>query len=200
MPISQTDIANQALARIGAPPIMDLLDESSKGATLVRSAYNIVVEEVARAAEWNCLKRRANLAQNTTGPEFGWTYSYPLPAGCLRVVKLNGLEGHPDDDFEVEGRDLLTDADTAKIEYIFSETDTNKWDALFTNAVVVLLAARIATAFRQDEGVTQGLISEYERVALPRARQRDFGERRKPHRDPGLDSRWINSRFSSTNG
>lgn len=204
MALSRTDIANQALARVGARPIMDLDDEDLPTARTCKSVFDATIEEVGRSAEWNCLKARENLAQLSEVPAFGWAYQYQLPTGCLKLVKLNGTDSDsdPGDEYEIEGKKLLTDAEEAKIQYIKFKTDTNEYDSLFIDALVVLLAAKIAVPIRGGDYTEMAgrLLAEYETVKLPRARKRDAAERKRKWYNPASESRFISSRRFSTNG
>jgi hypothetical protein len=181
---------------------MSIDDEDSKSARVCLNAYEATVREVSRAGEWNCLKTRTTLARLTAAPAFEWAYQFQLPTNFISLIELNGVEykGEPQDDWEIEGRLLLTDAETANVRYIAFVEDTGIWDSLFTNAVVVLLASRIAVPIRQDEGMASALLSEYERVALPKARMKDGNEQRKRRHDPCEGSRFLDARYFSTNG
>lgn len=199
---SKTDIANMALHRVGAQRIMDLSDADSKSARVLRDFFEPAIREVGRLAEWQCLKDRATLTQLTDTPAFGWDYAYQLPATFLRLVKLNGVayRGEPSDDHEIEGRRLLTDADTADIEFIAYKEETADYDPLFVKAVVAKLAAEIAVPIRQDEALAARLMAEFEQIALPKARTKSSGERRGRRFDPTAECSFVNSRFNSTNG
>jgi len=202
MALSQTQVCNLALGRVGAQSIMSIDDEDSKGARVCLNAYEATVREVSRAGEWNCLKKRATLARLTAAPAFEWAYQFQLPVDFISLTELNGVEykDEPQDNWEIEGRLLLTDAEIAQVRYISYVEDTGIWDSLFTNAVVVLLASKIAVPIRQDEGMASALLSEYERVALPKARMKDGNEQRKRRHLPTEGSRFIESRYYSTNG
>lgn len=203
MALSKTDIANQSLGRVGAPPIMSLEDQDSKSAREVKLVFEQSVRELGRSAEWNCLKARANLAQSDV-PAFGWSYSYLLPADFIRLVKLNGTTGddYPGDEWEIEGLSLLTDEEEAKIQYIAYKDDSNVYDPLFVDALVVLIASKIAVPLRGGDysEMAAGLRREYETVTLPRARQKDASERKRKRYDPTSECKWIWARHSSTNG
>jgi len=200
--LTKTDIANLALHRVGAQRIMDLNEKGSKGARVMRDLYEPAVRELGRMAEWQCLKDRATLGRLATAPAFGWTYAYQLPATFIRLVKLNGTEyrGEPQDDHEIEGLKLLTDAEEAKIEFVAFKEDANEFDALFVKALVAKLAAESAVPLRQDETLAVRLMQEFETLALPKARSRTAGERRAKRFDPAKESNFVNSRWNSTNG
>jgi hypothetical protein len=199
---SKTDIANMALGRVGAQRIMDLNDDSSKSARVVRDFFEASVREVSRLAEWQCLKQRATLTRLAQAPEFGWTYAYQLPVEFIRLVKLNGVDyrGQPGDDHEVEGRTLLTDHEEAKIEFIAYKEETADYDPLFVKAIVAKLAAEIAVPIRQDEGLAARLMQEFEQIALPKARVKSSGERKLKRFDPTAECSFTQARFNSTNG
>lgn len=200
MPLTQTEICNQALSRIGAKTIMSIDDDDSKSAAACLNIWEATVSEVTRMGEWSCLRKRATLVQLTTPPAFEWLYQYQLPGDLIKVLELNGVEyhGEPQDEWEIEGRLLLTDASEAKLRYVAYVEDTTQWDSLLTNAVVVLLAAKLAVPIRQDEQMMIALMNEYQRT-LGAARMQDGGERKRHRFNPTTLSRWVNARYGSTN-
>lgn len=104
MASTSTDIANQALRRIGAATISDITSTTEKGALVANEFYADTVKEVSRAHPWNCLKRRATLKAFGKEPAFEWGYRYALPSDFLRMEKLNGVNAwEPQDFFEIEG-------------------------------------------------------------------------------------------------
>ena len=148
---STVDIANFALNNLGASNITTL-DENSKAARIINQRYDAVRDAVFRAHPWNCLIRRAQLAQETDTPVFGYAKQYALPTEpfCLRVLEFsNGSLSYPQDNmtsntggpvFVIEGRKLLTDEGTARIKYIGRVTDPkNMMPALSKHLRHVLL-------------------------------------------------------------
>jgi len=203
MAVSKTDICNNAIGRIGAQRIMDIDDQASKSARICKNAYEITLREVLRLAPWNFAKDRVQLAELSAAPVFGWAKQYQLPTDFIRMVKFNDLEAwqdSPDDFFEIEGKRVLTDEETARIEYIKYVDDPNQYDALFTKALVVLLAAEIAVPIRQDEGLAAKMLAEFQQLKLPAARKADGNERKRRRFDPTAESRFVQSRYYSTNG
>lgn len=202
MALTTTDIANQALIRIGSERIMSLTDDKSKGAVTARVLYTQTLDELARAAEWNSLKKRAELARLTDAPLFGWAYQYQLPADFVDIAQFNGVRcWHVEvENWAIEGDKLLSNAEQAQVIYVALVENPANYDAMFTAAFVTLLAAKLAVAIRQDTGLAESLMSEYYRVTLPRARMKDANQGRKPAYDPTAHSSFIHSRFRSTRG
>lgn len=163
---STVDIANFALNIIGASNISSL-DENSKPARLVNQRYEGVRDAVFRSHPWNCLIRRAELAQEVDTPAFGYSKQYALPTDpfCLRVLEFsNGSLSYPQDNmfsntggpvFVIEGRKLLTDSGTARIKYIARVTDPNEYDAGLTEALAARLAMELAYAITGSTSVVQ---------------------------------------------
>ncbi len=170
---STVDIANYALNMIGASNISSF-DENSKAGRLVNQRYANARDAVFRSHPWNCLIRRAELAQETTAPAFGYTYQYPLPTDpyCLRVLEFsNGSLSYPQDNmfsnrggpvFVVEGRKLLTDEGTVRIKYVARVTDPNEYDASLIETIAARLAMEIAYAITGSTTVVQLVSAMYD--------------------------------------
>jgi len=193
---SKTDIASQALLRIGQNVINDLDDTSDPTARIAKVFYQDVVREVTRSHGWNCLKSRANLALNTQPPSFGWVSSFTLPTECVRLITVNGYDdSYVQDIYEIEGRNILTDAVECKITYIPYTPDTTKYDPLLVQAIVTLLASRLASKIGKDDRLSQTLLSEYHQVSLPKAQKIDGNEQKRRRYNPSAHSTWVRSRF-----
>jgi len=170
---SQVDIANYALNLIGASNISSLT-EDSKAARIVNQRYESVRDTVFRAHPWNCLIRRAELAQSTTSPAFGYAYQYAIPTDpyCLRVLEFsNGSLSYPQDNmfsntggpvFVIESRNLLTDEGTARIKYVARITDPQQYDANLIDVLAARLAMEVAYAISGSTTMVQLTSSMYE--------------------------------------
>lgn len=147
---SDVGIVNSALVKIGADTITSLTDDSEE-ARAANAQYAKLRDEVLRGHPWNFAVERVQLAQFGTDPAFGYAKQYQLPADCLRVL------GMSDDtiQFEIEGRKLLTDEETAKIRYIKQVTDPNEFDSFFRETLALRLAADLAYTL-----VNSGTLSE----------------------------------------
>ena len=186
--------------RIGQNVINDIDDTSDPTARIAKVFYEDVVKEVLRSHPWNCLKRRAVLAKNTTGPDFGWENSFTMPTECHRLITVNGYDSdYVQDYYEIEGRDILTDAEECKITYVLYSEDTTKYDALLIQAIVTLLASRLASKIGKDDQLSQALLTEYTRVSLPRAQKVDGNEQKRRAYVPSAHSSWVKARYIQPN-
>jgi hypothetical protein len=152
-------------------------------------------------------------ATSGSGTLFGWAYGYALPADYILVTALNG---NSVDDYEALSDEydiyivqstngsnqlaLFTDQATADVEYVANITDITMWDPLFSAAFVCLLASYLSTALRKDDGKLYNLLREqYTRDYLPKARVKDAGEKKPRRYYPVSESRFVLSRWNSTN-
>mgnify|MGYP003136795698 FL=1 len=152
---SAVDISNAALNTLGATNIISLTEDSKAG-RLINQRYELVRDAVFRSHNWNSLIKRSELSQDSVAPAFGYTFKYPLPADCLRVLEFsNGTLMYPQDNmtdntggpvYVIEGRDLLTDEGTVFIKYIARIEDPNLYDTLLVDTIAARLAFEICYA------------------------------------------------------
>ncbi len=171
---STVSIVNNALNIIGGSNITEL-EENSKTARVMNQMYESIRDDVFRAHPWNCLIRRANLAQSVDTPAFDYAYQYALPTDpyCLRVLEFqNGSMTYPYENlvgqgnkpfFVIEGRNILTDSGTARIKYIARITDPTQYDAGLISVLAARLASEAAYAITGSTSVVQLADALYER-------------------------------------
>ena len=149
---SIVDICNSALNLLGASTI-SALTEDSKNARLCNQRYPAVRNRVFRSHNWNCLIKRIQLAQDSTGPVVEYTYGYTLPTDCLRVLKIhNGTTDSIESnlDYKVEGRKIVTDEGTIYLVYIALDTDPNTYDSYLAESISHQLAADLCYAITNN--------------------------------------------------
>ena len=149
---SIVDICNRALNLLGASTI-SALTEDSKNARLCNQRFEPVRNRVFRSHNWNCLIKRIQLAQDSTGPVVEYTYGYTLPTDCLRVLKIHN--GTTDSiasnlDYKVEGRKIVTNEGTIYLVYIALDTDPNTYDSYLAESISHQLAADLCYAITNN--------------------------------------------------
>jgi len=139
-------------------------------------------------------------AQTGAGYPSTFAYRYPLPADFVKLASLNDQNGSSFEiPWEIMGRDLFTNDTQAVIKYVANIADTTIYDSLFVNALVFMLASKLATTLRQDSGaITQQMLAYY-RAALSEARLKDGNEKKARRFNPVANSRFVSSRYASTN-
>ena len=158
---STVDICNSALNLLGASTI-SALTEDTKNARLCNQRYEPIRNRVFRSHNWNCLIKRVELAQDSTGPVIEYTYGYTLPSDCLRVLKVHN--GTTDSiasalDYKVEGRKIVTDEGTIYLVYVALDTDPTNYDSYLYEAVSHQLAADLAYAITNNSTLANQYMS-----------------------------------------
>ena len=157
---SVVDICNSALNLLGASTI-SALTEDTKNARLCNQRYEPMRNRVFRSHNWNCLIKRVQLAQDSTGPVVEYTYGYTLPSDCLRVLKIHN--GTTDSiktalDYKLEGRNVVTDEGTVYLIYIALDTDPNNYDAYLRETISHQLGADLAYAITNNATLAKNLM------------------------------------------
>lgn len=184
--VSVVGIVNSGLIKLGADTITALTDDSAE-ARAANAQYEKLRDEVLRAHPWNFAVARARLARLAEAPPFGFAWQYQLPSDCLRVLLLN--DGIPA--YEVEGRRILTDEESAELVYLRQVTDPNEYDALFREALAYRVAADLAYPLANSTTLAGAMMQLY-REALALARAVDGQESGARHT---LDaSAWLDAR------
>ncbi len=174
-------VCNAALARLGEARISDLEEDTAAGRAC---ALNLPLarDEVLRAHWWNFATERAELSRLAEAPLFGYAYAYQLPVQCLRVLEVNGVSGSgaPDAEWEIEGGKLLSDEPGVHVRFIKQVTDLDLFDPLALEALVVLMAAKVAPAIQGGSTAKAAeLKEEFVRMVAPLARRVDGNESRR---------------------
>ena len=157
--MKKEDVYNLALGRVGAARYAD---GSPQGEHCVRE-YEGALNELLCAGRWSFATRAEMLCGC---PRETGTY-YALPDDCIRLLECR--EPH----WELMGRELVVEGDgpeRLRITYLTRDLDELPDHApLFIDALVCLLAAKIAPGVTGDFNLTQALRQEYHSVALPAA-------------------------------
>ncbi len=183
MSTTETNICNRALGRLGQERILSL-DDTGAGARACQLHFEGTRDEVLRSHRWNFATKRTALSRLAEAPAFGWLYQYTLPADFIRALEVNGTEDGKGRPWVVEGGNLMTNEGAVNLVYICRETNVQKWDALFQEALTLKLAMKLATVLRGSSSQVADFGEEYTRLTAPLARRIDAneGRERKPLR------------------
>lgn len=154
---SDTDFVNDALNMVGENRVssLDNTVNSAKISTAVGFLPR-VKRAVLRAHDWNCARRRAELATVTNASLGEWSYAYRLPPDCLAVRRF--VSDIPEVAFakfsvELDSENkhvLYTNYGVNKLVFTGELFDVNRWDALCFDAGATRLAIDFASVFPRD--------------------------------------------------
>ena len=168
--VSTVDICNRGLQKLGERKITSL-DDDVKAARECKRAFDLVRDAVFRDHPWNSVMARASLPKLSDAPAWGFANQFQLPVDCLRVV-----EADTTDDWQVEGRRVLSDAGAPlNILYVRQETDPAQYDLLLVETLAARLAAELAEVLTQSNTKKEMAERQYLDL-LARARRADAQE------------------------
>jgi hypothetical protein len=169
--ITEINIINSALIKLGIDIINSRTQDNNKAARTMNQLYDLKRQELLRMHPWNFATSRQSLALLTTDPAFEYSYEFQLPDDCLRVVRIN----NPYQEYKIEGRTILTNSSTCDIIYIADIDDTSLFDPLFASALADFLAFKAALSLTGSTAIQAQLGQEFQ-VALRTAKQIDGQE------------------------
>ncbi len=147
---SKEDVASQALARLGEPPISSF-SEATETAEKVSQLYESTILSLLGKYDWNWASRRVALSiDGALTPANEWRHAFLMPTlrldrvgNPVRVYNSTALRAPEIFDYELEGKHLLTNNTTIVIEYIQRKAES-LWPGYFEELAVEALAARLA--------------------------------------------------------
>jgi hypothetical protein len=157
---SVAEIGANALRLLADRSITSLEDDSER-ARLVNALWPQARDASLRAHGWRFARKRAQLQLLQAAPLWEYSKAYQLPTNpwCLRVLKtsLDDL----DIAWTLEGRTLVTDAETVKILYVARVEDPGEYDASFEAAVTARLAADLAYPVTRSVDLAKDMLKLY---------------------------------------
>lgn len=156
--MSQLDICNSALIKLGAEPIDDL-SENTKAAKLCASQYPRIKARVLKNHPWKFAVKRDTLTANGNVPIYEYEQEFDLPADMIRLL---GIEDGDFLRFQLEGTKLLANVQEINIKYIH-DVDEADMPQDFQEVLAYGLAKEICYALVQEAGYKEMLDAEYEK-------------------------------------
>lgn len=169
---SAVQICSNALLLLGDRPISSF-DEDFDRATLASNLWGNARQAVLRGHPWNCATKRVALAPDVVVPAYDWAYQFSLPGDFLRVLYVGQADAP--DDYKIEGRKILSDANPLYLEYVFDNEDVASWDALLVEAMQRYMAFAMAYPITKSNTTREAMMQEYQAL-LRQARAVDGQE------------------------
>ncbi len=105
-------------------------------------------------------------------PSSEWNYKYAKPSDSITIFELNGykINSMRDNVFDIENDYIVTNEidtnDEIYISYTQQITDPTKFSILFTQILVLMIAARVCMPITQDKGLQASLLDRVKRKML----------------------------------
>lgn len=156
MATSIVGICNIALGNLGANLISSLTEDTPE-ATLCNVHWDNVRRSLLSTHPWNFAIKRQQLTALGTAPAFGYAYQYQLPSDCLRVLRVED-----NDDYKLEGRTILTDADACYLKYVYDNLDVASWSDPFVDLAATRMQLELAYGITKSTSQKEQAMQLYE--------------------------------------
>lgn len=193
MALSQTEIVNLALTRLGQDRVISIGDDV-EAARVMRSLWDFTRDAVLASYPWKFAIKRTSLPALADAPAYGWARQFTVPEECLRLVQVGddyvfytGLL----ETFQLEGGVIMTDeAAPLRLRYVERVTNVGLWPVLFGRVVAMQLAIDACEKLTTSSAKQTALNDAYA-LAVAQARKQSAIER-PPQRAENSD--WLNAR------
>ncbi|MCK8787095.1 hypothetical protein M0638_22220 [Roseomonas sp. NAR14] len=175
MPDTAIDIANRALARVGADDIVSLDDDSAEGRACQREYEGVVREALTVPGgapyRWRFASKQALLTRLQDTPPGRWAYAYQDPSDVLAVHAVT--QGDVPVTYDRYDDKVFTDALTSAagdlvMDYTFRPNEA-MWPGYFTAGVVRDLAVKLAIGLREDTSLARMVAQTFDWAGARRA-------------------------------
>ena len=149
MPITQVDIANEALDLVGASTILSLNDPTPEARIVARQLW-ATVDRVLQSYPFACALKRATLDADPAISRPN-VQAFRLPADCLRthLVKADRWQQE-----HIDGQRCLTVEDggtkSLAVTYVARLSDPNQLDPLVRELIALELGIKIAASLTES--------------------------------------------------
>lgn len=205
--LGAVDICNMALARTGGGKEEERifsLGQSTSTAAWCRLFYPHCRNMVFERWDWHQASEFAGLGAALTGssiPEAAdWDFVFNLPTDFISLVSQTAESNHElFFKYRISQGKLFTndltnnDEDSAYIEYLQKNTNASSYGSILTEAIVVLLASKLAGPVAKDDVLARTLLTEYETLALVNAKASNQSS--KEDVDEQGETTWLNARL-----
>ena len=155
---TKLEIYNMALSAARSQGNLASLTQETRGRLECDRWYNLVIDVTQEAAYWPCCKTRTTLEDGAEeiGHDFG--YSHALPQDFLRPWYLADFGRFSLESKEDETQ-LFTDCEDTILYYAKRVTDTVRWPAAMTQAIVYGLAYKVCEPLSGKDTLVDRLLT-----------------------------------------
>jgi hypothetical protein len=138
---TKLEVINLALNLLGEEEQISDLSENTKNARVARLVYDPTFLAFLGEHSWNFAIKRVHLQTVALpAPIYEWERKFTLPADCIDVVRLGEQRDWWRPEYQIEGRDVLTNELTIYLTYKSSDVDIQNAHPLFIKALSAYLA------------------------------------------------------------
>lgn len=155
MAMTAIEICSTALLKLGARAISSF-SEASTEADVARGLYAVTRDGLLATYPWSFTQAQLALAAGPTAPTADFAHAFALPADCLRVLSAGVGTAGRGLDYRIQGRELLTDADSLTLTYQRSVPEADL-PPFFVTALIARLAAELCIPLTESAARAENL-------------------------------------------
>jgi hypothetical protein len=174
--VADIDICNAALAKLGETSILARTDNNTR-ARAVNEAYDRIRKAELRRHIWSFSLKRDSIAALASTPPWGYATQFNIPSDSLRLVNIGNIWLSPDMSDYKQGPNALYSIEAGKIltsyfsaplalRYIYDVTDTNLFDACFSEALASRIAHETCYRITQSESYKMQCMKDYQKALM----------------------------------
>jgi len=156
---NRNQIINMALLLIGEE-MMASEDDHTKSSDIAAEFLDLCIETALSENDWTFARKRVILGATSITPVFGYEYQFQLPSDYNHIIEV---DGDTDGDFREESGFILYANNTMELFYVCYNKDYALLPPKFVDAVVTLLASKIAYAVVGSGKISNDLEQLYEK-------------------------------------
>lgn len=168
-PLTETAMANGALAEIGETAITDIDDPKRAAARVCKQNFGAVRDALLRRVPWQFAQHRVSPAAVAAPAGSPWAYRYRMPGDCIAPQDIVGADpaswevSSAGDD---QSLGVVVDANITAPQIVYTRRIVNpaQWDALFAQVFQLMLAAKINPLIGRDKQKTNDCLLRAERL------------------------------------
>lgn len=186
--VSEVDICNAALIRIGSEAQITELGQAGREGAVCEILYPIARDSVLALHTWNFAIKRDTLTRDANAPEFEYLYKYLLPSDYIAAVDVYNSSS----EWKEEDSRILSNDASISLKYIAKVTSTGKFSPLFVDVLITYLAMSLAKVISGSTASVDDLRSELnQKLVVAKRRDGQVGSPRKLKTDTSLtDYKW----------
>ncbi len=153
MALTDLEIANQALVRLGASTITSFTENTTEAKT-ASLFLEPITKMLLSSHPWGFATAQSTLAESGSNPIADYSYAFDLPANFLRVISAGtGLKGRGLD-YRIYQKTLHSNYEDVVLTYIF-QPSYEDFPPFFDQLIVARLAAELCIPITESTSRTK---------------------------------------------
>ena len=155
--------ANIAIMDLGHDPIASF-DDGTTTSDVAKKYHLVALDIILARWDWNFARTRKTPSPASENPLFGFPYAFTLPTDPYTVKVIEVLSGEvplSTSEYQVEGREVLSQTSPINLIYTARITDPNQWSPGFSEAYRNKLSAMMAIPLTRNRSLKADMETLY---------------------------------------